>query len=122
MYSMVLMAAMMPAGDTASFGKHKYGCTGGCTGTPVVVATGCSGGCTGGCHGGHGFLGLRSSGCTGCHGGGFLGLHKHGCTGSYTPVYGCTGYTPVYGCTGGVVVPTAPEPAKMDPKKDPAKP
>ena len=109
MYSMVLMAAMMPAGDAAGFGKHKAGCTG----TPVY---GCTGAPTYGCTGTHtgGFLGLYKHSCTG---GGFLGLHKHGCTG--TPVYGCTG-TPTYGCTGGVVVPTPTSvPDKMvkpDPK------
>ena len=72
MYSMVLMAAMVPAGDTASFGKGRGGCDGaGCYGA--------SNGCRGG-----GFLGKHRDrgGCNGCRGGGFLG-HKDrgGCNG-----------------------------------------
>ncbi len=31
MYSMVLMAAMLPSGDAAGFGKKSHGCNGGCT-------------------------------------------------------------------------------------------
>jgi hypothetical protein len=111
MYSMVLMAAMLPSGDAAGFGKKSHGCNGGCSGT--VVAAGCTGavapaGCSGSsCHGSGGFLGLRNKGGSSCcGGGGFLGKHKHkdhGCNG------GCSGYVPA-GCSGGgaVVVPAGP--------------
>jgi hypothetical protein len=113
MYSMVLMAAMLPTGDAASFGK-KGGCNGGCSG---AVAS---------CHGG-GFLGLHKSNCcgggsgflghkekSGCCGGGFLGLHKSkshssGCTGTPAPTCGCCG-------SGAAAVP--PPPVVM-PKEDP---
>ena len=50
MYSMVLMAAMLPGGDAASFGKKSSGCDGGCTGSHA------------------GFLGLKDK--SGCCGGG----------------------------------------------------
>ena len=108
MYSMVLMAAMLPAGDTASFGGKKGGCDGGSS-----------------CHGA-GFLGLKShsTGCSGsssnsCHGGGFLGLHKHksaGCTGTPAPSCSCCG-------TGDAMVPpppvVMPKPeAKPEPKPE----
>ena len=93
MYSMVLMAAMVPAGDTAGFGKHRGGCDGaGCHGAVATSYAGCHGAAAG-CHGG-GFMGHKDrGGChggghrasAGCHGGGFLGgLGKHrsaGCHG-----------------------------------------
>ncbi|MFO0800034.1 MAG: hypothetical protein U0804_21390 [Gemmataceae bacterium] len=128
MYSMVLMAAMLPSGDAAGFGKKSNGCNGGCHGTVVAAGctgsapagcTGCTGvvdsGCCGGCHGSRGgFLGLRHR-SNSCNGGGFLGHHKsksNGCNGG-----GCTGSVPA-GCTGGaVVVPVTPTtPAAMPPK------
>ena len=109
MYSMVLMVAMVPAGDVAGFGK-KGGCTGetsscsggflghkhkqssGCSGT--VVSYGCTGytvptyGCTGS---------VAPAGCTGVA----MPAPTYGCTGSVAPTYGCTGYSvPSYGCTG----------------------
>jgi hypothetical protein len=95
---MVLMAAMLPSGDAASFGKHK----GGCTGSTAYA------GCTGGgnsCHGGGGFLGMRNR-SSGCNGGGFLGGHKHKSS-------GCSGYAapaPACGCCGtaGSAVPAPP--------------
>ncbi len=126
MYSMVLMAAMLPSGDAAGFGKKSHGCSGGCSGTVVAgcsgyVPAGCSGdvaGCSGSCSGsschGGGFLGMRHRGGSSCcGGGGFLGKHKHksagcdgGCSG-YVPA-GCSGYVPA-GCNGGgAVVPVAP--------------
>jgi hypothetical protein len=120
MYSMVLMAAMLPSGDTASFGK-KGNCTGavyaGCNGSAS-----CHGGGGGGflglrnrgnsCHGGGGFLGGRGN-CNGGGRGGFLG-HKHkgnGCTGS-APVNTC-------GCcgTGGAI--QAPPAAMPSPTPNP---
>ncbi|HXD87421.1 MAG TPA: hypothetical protein VN641_13075 [Urbifossiella sp.] len=123
MYSMVLMAAMLPSGDTAAFGKHKGNCTGG-------AYAGCNGSYAGAsnCHGSRGgFLGMRNRGnCNGggCNGsrGGFLG-HKHkgnGCTGSYAApanTCGCCG-------TGGAIAapPTAmpsPTPAPLPPKTTP---
>jgi hypothetical protein len=123
MYSMVLMAAMLPSGDAAGFGKKNNGCNGGCHGT--VAAAGCTGyaapaGCTGavasGCCGGSrgGFLGLHNRGNS-CSGGGFLG-HKHkgnSCNGG-----GCSGYAAPAGCNGGgiVVQPVAPAPVAMPPK------
>ncbi len=102
MYSMVLMAAMLPSGDAASFGKHKGGCNGaGCTGTVAYA------GCTGSghsCHGGGGgFLGMRNR-SSGCNGGGFLGGHKHkssGCSGYAAPACGCCG-------TAGSAIPAPP--------------
>ena len=106
MYSMVLMAAMLPSGDTASFGKHKGGCDGGCSG--VVAASGCSGKAKGG------FLGLHKDkgGCNGnsngCSGGGFLGhKSKGGCSGTVVP--DCHTCPPV-GCVGSghAVVPPPP--------------
>ena len=110
MYSMVLMAAMLPSGDTASFGKHKGGCDGGCSG--VVASSGCSGKAKGG------FLGHKNKGgcngsSNGCNGGGFLGLHKNkgGCSG--TPVQTCDHCGVPAGCvgspySGGSVVPPPP--------------
>lgn len=125
MYSMVLMAAMLPSGDAAGFGKKNNGCNGGCHGT--VVAAGCTGhsaGCTGvvvdngGCCGGRdrgGFLGLRNRGNS-CNGGGFLGGHKH--KGNSCHGGGCSGYVAPAGCNGGgiVVQPAAPAPVAMPPK------
>ena len=142
MYSMVLMAAMLPSGDAAGFGKKNNGCNGGCHGT--VVVAGCSGsghghghhasaGCNGSsCHGGgscHGdrghFLGHRDR--SGCNGGGFLGKHKNrghscngGCSGSgYAG--GCSGSGYGGGCSGYVpAVPAGPvvvpAPAAMPPR------
>lgn len=106
MYGMVLMVAVTGSGDTASFGKHKGGCTG-----DAVVVSGCTGdvvGCSGsGCSGSHHIFGGRG-GCTGggkiFGGGGFLGKHKHSCDG------GCSGSVAApAGCTGTVVTP-APAP------------
>jgi hypothetical protein len=129
MYSMVLMAAMLPSGDAAGFGKKGNGCNGGCHGT--VVAAGCTGhsagcsgyvdaGCSGSCHGSRdrgGFLGLRNRGNS-CNGGGFLGHHKNkgnGCNGG-----GCSGYVPVApaGCNGGgvIVAPAVAAPVAMPPR------
>lgn len=138
MYSMVLMAAMLPSGDAAGFGKKNNGCNGGCHGAVAAschgggschgtVAAGCNGSS---CHGDRGhFLGHRDR--SGCSGGGFLGKHKnrgHSCNG------GCSGYVPA-GCSGsgygggcsgyvpaapaGVVVPTGPvvtPPVAMPPR------
>ena len=116
MYSMVLMAAMLPSGDTASFGKHKGGCDGGCSG--VVASSGCSGKAKGGFlgHKDKGGCNGRSNGCNGssngCNGGGFLGLHKNkgGCNG--TPVQTCDHCGVPAGCVGsphgGSVVPPPP--------------
>jgi len=141
MYSMVLMAAMLPSGDAAAFGKKNNGCNGGCHGT--VVAAGCTGhsaGCTGhavvvdncGCCGGGdrgGFLGLRNRDRgNSCNGGGFLGHHKskkNSCNGGGYVSGGCTGsgYYPAAGagCNGGgiVVAPTVvtPAPVVMPPKQ-----
>lgn len=127
MYSMVLMAAMLPSGDAAAFGKKNNGCNGGCHGT--VVAAGCTGhsaGCTGvvdngGCCGGRdrgGFLGLRNRDRgNSCNGGGFLG-HKHKDKGHSCNGGGCTGYVAPAGCTGGAVIVPAPAgPAAMPPKQ-----
>jgi len=130
MYSMVLMAAMVPAGDTAAFGKHKGGCDGaGCTGA-VVADSGCCGGGKGG------FLGMRSGGglfgkhkkSNGCDGGSCHGMPAYSCHGGnagYNGGYaGCNGGhagTPVYGpsagCVGGgIVVPSTPTTPDMMPK------
>jgi hypothetical protein len=132
MYSMVLMAAMLPSGDAAGFGKKSHGCNGGCSGTvvagctghvaPAPVATGCCGGGHakhhgGGCSGG-GFLGLRHKSNNCCGGGGFLG-HKHksnGCSGGcsgYVPAGGCSGYVPAGSVTGDVVAPAVVTPAPV---------
>lgn len=130
MYSMVLMAAMLPSGDAAGFGKKNNGCNGGCHGTVVAagctgsapagctgtVAASCNGSCHGSCHGRErgGFLGLRDR--NSCNGGGFLGhKHKsHGCSGGG----GCTGVVESAGCTGGgIVVTPAAAPAAMPPKQ-----
>ena len=108
MYSMVLMAAMLPSGDTAAFGgKSKGGCTG------AVAASGCHGS-SNSCHGG-GFLGLKDKMGSSCHGGGFLGgLHKSkgSCHGTPAPApCGCCG-------SGAAAVPPPvdmPKP-KVDPK------
>jgi len=128
MYSMVLMAAMLPSGDAAGFGKRSNGCNGGCHGT--VAAAGCTGavapagctgvvdaGCTGSCNGRErgGFLGLRNRDRgNSCNGGGFLG-HKHkgnSCNGG-----GCSGYVAPAGCVGGgIVVQPAAAPVVMPPK------
>jgi hypothetical protein len=119
MYSMVLMAAMLPSGDTAAFGKHKGGCTGSCTGTVM------SAGCTGSCHGGSGFLGLHKS--NSCSGGGFLG-HKNSCSGGgflgHKSKGSCHGTpAPACGCCGGGAAAASPPPVAMpkpmDPKVDP---
>lgn len=104
MYSMVLMAAMLPSGDTAAFGK-KNGCDGGCTGT---VSAKCSGG---------GFLGLKDK--SGCCGGGFLGLKdKAGCHGGFlghkAKSSGCTGAPACDNCGAAV-----PPPAVAMPKEEP---
>lgn len=119
MYSMVLMAAMTPTGDAASFGKKGGGCTGdaaGCTGY-VVDSGSCSGK-----HGG-GFLGLRNrGGCTGnscdgggkhhgnsCNGGGFLGGRSGGGLFKGHKSNGCNGGGYGGGCTGAAYyAPAAP--------------
>ena len=128
MYSMVLMAAMLPSGDAAGFGKKGNGCNGGCHGT--VVAAGCTGhsagcsgyvdaGCSGSCNGSRdrgGFLGLRNR-WNSCSGGGFLGGHKHKDKGNSCNGGGCSGYVAPAGCTGGgIVVPVTPAPVAMPPK------
>ncbi|HYH65084.1 MAG TPA: hypothetical protein VD866_10355 [Urbifossiella sp.] len=134
MYSMVLMAAMLPSGDAAGFGKRNNGCNGGCHGTVAmagctghVASAGCTGvvdaGCTGSCHGRErgGFLGLRNRDRgNSCNGGGFLGGHKNkgnSCNGG--GYAGCNGggYAAPAGCVGGgIVVPTTPTPVVMPPK------
>lgn len=135
MYSMVLMAAMLPSGDAAGFGKKNNGChgaTAGCNGTVVVagcsgyVPAGCNGNsCHGSCHGDRGgFLGHRNRGNS-CNGGGFLGKHHknkgNSCNG------GCSGYVPA-GCNGGGIVtdpvhvhPTVVSPAVVAPEAMPPK-
>jgi len=119
MYSMVLMAAMLPSGDTASFGKR-----GGCNG---MVAGSCHGGGMLGhhnrgnsCNGG-GFLGHHNRGNS-CNGGGFLGgkHHRGGCSGAAASSCGCCGTAPVQpscGCTGTVI--TTPPPPVVMPKPVP---
>lgn len=77
MYSMVLMAALTTAPDTAAFGRGCFGGCGGCTGTVVSVGcTGCTGAVVpvGSCHGSC-FGSCYGGGCySSCHGGGLFGL------------------------------------------------
>lgn len=134
MYSMVLMAALTAAPDTAGFGSGCFGC-GGCTGTVVPVGcTGCTGAvyplggsCFGSCFGSGCCGGGCYSSCTGCcgGGGGLFGLRKHfanflggrgccgggcysSCNGCYSSCNGChsscMGSCLGSGCCGGVMV------------------
>lgn len=138
MYSMLLMASVVSAGDTASFGKRKGGgCDGGgCYGT--VVAAGCYGGGYSGCYGsgwgsgcyggGSGCDGGGRRGFLGGGGGGFLGGRKNkggggcsgysaGCHGYVAPAADCCGHyaAPVasYGCHGSYAAPMQYQPNVM---------
>lgn len=124
MYSIVLMAAMTSAPDSASFNGyfrdlfHRNGCTG-CTG--CYGCNGCSGGVrysAGGC-GGTAYA-ASCGGCNGCCGGtifgwglgervrrwfetagsGCCGSHSYGCGGGMSYAAGCCGGS-AYSCFGG---------------------
>lgn len=115
MYSMVLMAALTAAPDTAGFGNGFFGGCGGCTGAVVSVGcTGCTGAvypvggsCFGSCFGSGCYSSCNGcySSCNGC-GGGLFGLRKHfanflggrgcSCSGCYSSCNGC--YSSCNGC------------------------
>jgi uncharacterized protein (TIGR03000 family) len=76
MYSMVLMAALTAAPDTAGFGRGCFGC-GGCTG--AVVSVGCTG-CTGP------VMPLSGS-CNGCFGSCFGSCYGSGCGGGCHSIF-----------------------------------
>ncbi len=107
MYSMVLMASLVSAGDAPTFGRKSQ--PAGCTGAPVASCQGyvVSSGCTGT---------VAPTGCTGAAAPekkGFLGLCKRrkkeeastGCTGTPASCYGTVTYTTSSGCYGSVPAP-----------------
>lgn len=117
MYSLVLMAAMNTAPQTAEFNgffRDLFNC-GGC-GAARYSCGGCNGGCCGGCCGGFLGFGLFSrSGRYGCCGGCGCSGASYSCHGAAYSCYGgpVVSYTPVMNggltCHGGPA-PSAPPP------------